>query len=93
MQTSAHDLVGLLTSVERVAASHTLNNEQKKLVLGEMLNGLPPDQFCVYSKQTKAIVTKIIQEKLYGLQPPEKAKSEKPKQNRAGKAPTKSTKK
>jgi len=91
MQTSANDLVSVLTSVERLAVS-SLTDDEKVMVLDDMKKCIPPEQFCIHCPQTRAIVLNKIEEAINGFQAT-KAKSEKPKQSRARKTPTKSTQK
>lgn len=91
MQTSATDLVGFLTSVERLAVS-ALTDDEKVLVLDDIKRCIPPEQFCIHCRKTRAIVLKKIEEAINGFQA-KKAESQKPKQSRAGKTSTKSAKK
>ena len=91
MQTSATDLVGVLTSVERLAVS-SLTDDEKVLVLDDMKRCIPPEQFCIHCLKTRAIVLNKIEEAINGFKAT-KAKSQKPVQSRARKTSTKSTKK
>jgi len=91
MASSVTDFVALLTTAEQVVSSK-LSDTDKKTILGEMLTSLPPKQLCVNTKGTRDIVQNNIQEAIDGFTAT-KAKSEKPKQSRARKAPTKSPKK
>ena len=91
MQTSATDLVGVLTSVERLAVS-SLTDDEKVLVLDDMKRCIPPEQFCIHCLKTRAIVLNKIEEAINGFKATQ-AKSQKPVQSRARKTPTKSTKK
>lgn len=88
---SVTDYVTMLTTVEQVVSSK-LSDTNKQTILGEMLTSLPPRQLCVNTKGTRDIVQNNIQEAIDGFTAT-KAKSEKPKQSRARKTPTKSPKK
>ena len=91
MQTSATDLVGVLTSVERLAVS-SLTDDEKVLVLDDMKRCIPPEQFCIHCLKTRAIVLNKIEEAINGFKATQ-AKSEKPKQSRARKPSTTKAKK
>ena len=91
MQTSANDLVGILTSVERLSAS-AMTDDEKVLVLDDIKKCVPPVQFCVHCKDTRAIVLTKIEEAINGFKAV-KATGEKPQQKRPRKTPAKSTKK
>ena len=91
MQTSATDLVGVLTSVERLAVS-SLTDDEKVLVLDDMKRCIPPEQFCIHCLKTRAIVLIKIEEALNVFNTTQ-AKSEKPKQSRARKPSTAKAKK
>jgi len=90
-KTSASDLVGLLTSVERLAMS-SLTDDEKVMVLDDLKMDVPPAQFCTHCMKTRTIVLNKIEEAINGFNTTQ-AKSQKPKQSRARKTPTKSTKK
>ena len=91
MQTSATDLVRVLTSVEQIAVS-SLTDDEKILVLDDINRCIPPEQFCIQCLKTRAIVINKIQGAINGFNATQ-AKSQKPQQSRARKTPTKSTKK
>lgn len=91
MQTSAIDLVGFLTSVERLAVS-ALTDDEKVLVLDDIKRCIPPEQFCIHCQKTRVIVLKKIEEAINGFQA-KQAESQKSKQSRTRKTPTKSAKK
>ena len=60
MQTSATDLVRVLTSVEQIAVS-SLTDDEKILVLDDINRCIPPEQFCIQCLKTRAIVINKIQ--------------------------------
>ena len=91
MQTSAINLVSILTEVDALMSS-SLTDEQKAHVLDDINRCIPPEQFCIHCMKTRAIVKEKIQETLNGLKT-SKEKSQKPIKSRAGKVSTKSTKK
>ena len=90
MTVSAITLVEILARAESVAAS-TLEDQQKALVLDDILKCLPPAQHCVTFAETRAIVAAKINEISDGFKA-KKTKGEKPKQSRQRKAPAKSAK-
>lgn len=90
MHTSAVELVRVMASLEQLM-SLALSDEQKVDILEDIQKSIPPHQFCTNSIKTRAILVIKIQENIDGLKT-KKATSEKPKQSRARKTPTKSTK-
>lgn len=66
MNTSAFDLLRLMPEVERVSASKTMSDEQKSLVLTELLTAVPEPVFCGTSKATRNYVIETIQGALDG---------------------------
>lgn len=92
MQTSVSDLVKYMTSVDFVVASARLTDTEKREVLGELLNTVPPEPFCRATAKTRAITIKAIEEAINGLKPTQTA-SKKPVKSGARKASTKATKK
>jgi len=91
MQSSAAQLMSQYISAKSVTASD-LSDENKQIILGEMLTELPPEQFCIHCKGTRAVISNLITELLDGVKATQ-AKAEKPKQSRARKTSTKSPKK
>lgn len=91
MQLSANSLVKVLTTAESIVSS-ALTNDEKLVILGELHDGLPPQQLCINGRGTRAIVENKLTEAIDGLRSKE-ATQKKPKQSRAGKAPTKKAKK
>lgn len=91
MQTSASELVEVLASVERLAASK-LTDDEKVMVLEDIKRCFPPSQFTINCMQTREIVLKTIEETINGFIP-KKTQSEKPIKSRARKTPAKSPKK
>jgi len=91
MQTTAASLVGLLTTVDALMAS-SLTNDQKTIILDDMLKGIPPEQFCIHCLRTRAIIINKIQEAIDGFKATQST-GKKPVQSRARKTPAKGTKK
>lgn len=90
MQNTAMELVRLLSGIEQVMSS-SLSDEQKADVLSEMQVGLPPEKLCINSTKTRQIIEAKIKETIDGFKTTE-TKSEKPKQSRKRKTPTKGAK-
>ena len=91
MQYTASSFIGLLTTVDQLMAT-SLTDDQKIIILDDMLNGLPPEQFCAHCKRTRAIVSNKIKEAIDGFKATQ-TKGEKPKQSGQRKIPAKSPKK
>ena len=89
MKITAFDLVHLLDGVERVSASK-IPNEQKTLVLNELLNAVPEPIFCASGIATRDYVLQTIEGAIHGCA--EKTKSQIPVKKGTRASPTESPK-
>jgi len=62
MLTSASDLVAMLDTIHKVSDHTKLDKSDKKAILEEMRHELPAEQLCRFSKITRGIVSRTLDE-------------------------------
>ncbi len=90
MQVTAIDLLAYADRLERLQASNWSDHE-KRLVAQDILKSFPQPAYCVHNIETRLIVARKYEDYINGFTTKE-AQSEKPKQKRVRKTPTKSPK-
>jgi hypothetical protein len=62
MLSSATELVAFMENINKVTDNPKLDNSDKKAILEEMIRELPAEQLCRFSKETRRIVNRTLDE-------------------------------
>lgn len=90
MQVSAIDLLAYADRLEGLRLSDW-SDKEKLIVAQDIMKSFPQPAYCVHSIQTRQIIASKYEDYINGFTTKE-AQSQKPKQSRGRKAPTKSPK-
>jgi hypothetical protein len=83
MLTSASDLVAMLDTIHKVSDHTKLDKSDKQAILEEMRHELPAEQLCRFSKITRGIVSRTLDEAINAAE----TKGKSPTQNRSKASP------